>query len=120
MTQRICFTLQVDPERLDEYRERHAAVPPEMLAAIEDSGRRRYSLFLRPDGLLVGCYETDDEAASQAALLADPRTAAWEEEMQGFFLSTGGRPDQDAARLDEVFHLEGRLDAHIRTTAPGE
>jgi L-rhamnose mutarotase len=27
---RICFTLQVDPARLEEYRRRHAAVWPEM------------------------------------------------------------------------------------------
>jgi L-rhamnose mutarotase len=27
---RVCFTLQVDPKRIDEYRRRHAAVWPEM------------------------------------------------------------------------------------------
>ena len=43
---RVCFRLQVDPARLTEYRDRHAAVWPEMLRAIAASGRRNYSLFL--------------------------------------------------------------------------
>jgi len=109
--QRVCFQLQVAPDRLDVYRERHAAVWPEMLRAIEASGRRNYSLFLRDDGLLIGYYETDDDAAAQAALEHDPRTAAWEAEMAGFFVALDGRPDQGAPRLSEVFHLEDQLAA---------
>ena len=110
--QRVCFQLQVDPDRLEEYTERHAAVWPDMLRAIEASGRRNYSLFLRADGLLIGYYETDDDAASQAALERDPRTAAWESEMAAFFVALdGARPDQGAPRLAEVFHLEDQLAA---------
>ena len=110
--QRVCFQLQVDPDRLEEYTERHAAVWPDMLRAIEASGRRNYSLFLRADGLLIGYYETDDDAASQAALEQDPRTAAWESEMAAFFVALdGARPDQGAPRLAEVFHLEDQLAA---------
>ena len=30
-TERVCFQLQVDPDRLAEYRDRHAAVWPDML-----------------------------------------------------------------------------------------
>ena len=78
--ERVCFQLQVRPDRLDEYVTRHGAVWPDMLNAIADAGRRNYSLFLREDGMLIGYYETDDDAASAAALAADPRTAAWEAE----------------------------------------
>ncbi|MFF2389159.1 L-rhamnose mutarotase [Agromyces sp. NPDC058104] len=117
--ERVLFQLQVDPARLDEYRERHAAVRPEMLRAIEAAGRRNYSLFLRPDGLLIGYYETDDDAAAQAALAADPRTAAWEAEMAPFFVALDGdRPDQGAPRLPEVFHLEDQL-AALDAAPPG-
>ena len=63
---RYCFQLQVKPARVDEYRERHAAVWPEMLRALADTGWHNYSLFLRPDGLLIGYLETDDLAAAQA------------------------------------------------------
>ena len=107
--ERVCFQLQVRADRLDEYRERHLAVWPEMLQAIAAAGRRNYSLFLREDGLLIGYYETDSDAASQAALAADPRTAAWEAHMEGFFVSLEGRADQGAVALPEVFNLEQQL-----------
>jgi L-rhamnose mutarotase len=110
-TERVCFQLQVKPDRLAEYRERHAAVWPDMLRAIEASGRRNYSLFLRDDGLLIGYYEVDDDAAAQAALAGDPRTVAWEAEMADFFVALEGRADQGAPRLAEVFHLEDQLAA---------
>ena len=64
--QRVCFQLQVDPDPARRVRERHAAVWPACSAAIAASGRRNYSLFLRPDGLLIGYYEADDLAASAA------------------------------------------------------
>ncbi|CAG7616622.1 L-rhamnose mutarotase [Leucobacter soli] len=108
---RVCFQMQVKPERIDEYVARHAAVWPEMLQAIADAGRRDYSLFLREDGLLIGTYETDDDAAAQLALESDPRTAAWEAEMADFFVASAGRPDQEAERLTEIFHLETQLRA---------
>ncbi|MBT2516810.1 L-rhamnose mutarotase [Streptomyces sp. ISL-90] len=110
-TERVCFQLQVKADRLAEYRERHAAVWPDMLRAIEASGRRNYSLFLRDDGLLIGYYEVDDDAAAQAALAGDQRTVAWEAEMADFFVALEGRPDQGAPRLAEVFHLEDQLAA---------
>ena len=108
---RVCFELQVDPTRLDEYRARHAAVWPDMLAAIAASGRRNYSLFLRDDGLLIGYYETDDLEASQAALASSPVTARWEAEMADFFIAVDGRADQELRVLPEIFHLEDQLDS---------
>jgi len=108
--QRVCFQLRVKPERIAEYVERHQAVEPQMLAAIRDAGRRNYSLFLREDGLLTGYYETDDDAASAAALAADPRTAAWEAASAELFDALpGGRPDQGAPTLTEVFNLDDQL-----------
>ena len=107
--QRICFELTVRPDRLDEYRERHAAVWPAMLREIEASGRRNYSLFLRPDGQLVGYYETDDPEASNAYLAASAIAADWEREMAPFFSRLDGRADQGATLLPEIFNLADQL-----------
>ena len=107
--ERVCFQLQVDPTRLDEYTERHAAVWPDMLRAIEASGRRNYSLFLGDGGMLIGYYETDDDVAAQAYLAASDVAARWEAEMSQFFIGLDGRPDQAATALTEVFHLEDQL-----------
>lgn len=110
--ERVAFELRVRADRLDEYVERHRAVAPAMLRAIAAAGRRNYSLFLRPDGLLVGYYETDDDAASASALAQDPVATAWERESAGFFEALpGSRADQGATRLREVFHLEDQLAA---------
>ena len=107
---RYCFLLQVRPDRLAEYRERHRGVWPEMLAALRDSGWRNYSLHLRPDGLLVGYVEADDLAAAQRAMAATAVNARWQAEMAPFFAELDGRPpDEGFEVLEEVFHLEDQL-----------
>ncbi|MGW4869832.1 L-rhamnose mutarotase [Streptomyces chartreusis] len=104
--QRVCFLLKVRADRLDEYRERHAAVWPEMLQALSDTGWRNYSLFLRDDGLLVGYLETEDFAAAVAGMEATDVNARWQADMAPFFESLdGARPDEAMKPLTEVFHL---------------
>lgn len=115
---RVGFQLQVRPELLDEYLARHSPVRPEMLREIAASGRRNYSLFLGEGGTLIGYYETDDDTAAQAYLAASPVAARWEAEMSRFFLGLDGRPDQAAAPLTEVFHLEDQLAAVGERTTP--
>jgi L-rhamnose mutarotase len=109
---RVCFTLQVDPARLDEYRRRHAAVWPEMLAALRDTGWRDYSLFLREDGLLVGYFLTEDLDAALAGMEATDVNRRWQAEMAPFFVDLpGGRPDRGMHVLAEVFNLDDQLGA---------
>jgi L-rhamnose mutarotase len=109
---RICFTLQVRPDRLEEYRRRHAAVWPEMLDALRAAGWHDYSLFLREDGLLVGYVRTEDLDASLAAMEATEVNSRWQAEMAPFFANlSGGRPDRGFVVLDEVFNLDDQLGA---------
>jgi L-rhamnose mutarotase len=104
---RYCFNLQVRPERMTEYVERHREVWPEMLQALRDAGWRNYSLFLREDGLLVGYVEADDLARAQAAMAATEVNARWQAEMAPFFTGIDGRPaDESFQLLTEIFHLE--------------
>jgi L-rhamnose mutarotase len=104
--QRICFVLQVRADRLTEYRERHRAVWPDMQDALRTAGWSNYSLFLRPDGMLVGYLETEDFAAAQRAMEKTDVNARWQGEMAPFFeLPAGSRPDTGLERLEEVFHL---------------
>ncbi|MRG59727.1 L-rhamnose mutarotase [Agromyces sp. CFH 90414] len=109
--ERVCFQLQVKPERIDEYRERHAAVWPDMLEALRRSGWRNYSLFLRDDGLLIGYVETTSFADAQAAMAATEVNARWQAEMGEFFVDLEVSPDEGFVRLTEVFHLEDQLAA---------
>jgi len=105
--QRICFLLHVRPERLEEYKQAHTAVWPEMLNALRATGWRNYSLFLRGDGLLVGYFETPDLDAALAGMAAQEVNARWQERMASFFVDLGDRrPDEGFLRLDEIFHLD--------------
>jgi L-rhamnose mutarotase len=105
--QRICFCLQVKPDRLEEYRERHKTVWPEMLEGLRRTGWRNYSLFLREDGLLVGYFETPDFAAARSGMAALEVNGRWQAEMAEFF--AGGdrqRADEQMRPLAEIFHLD--------------
>jgi L-rhamnose mutarotase len=70
------------------------------------AGWSNYSLFLRPDGLLVGYLETDDFAAALAAMERQDVNARWQAEMAPFFELPGDeRPDTGLERLEEIFHV---------------
>jgi L-rhamnose mutarotase len=117
---RYCFLLQVHPEMLGEYRQRHEAVWPDMLKALEASGWRNYSIFARPDGLLVGYVEADDLDAAQAAMAATEVNARWQADMAKYFVGLDrpagdGQPDrlrgpdESILLLDEIFNLDDQL-----------
>ena len=107
---RVCFQLQVRPDRIDEYRARHQQVWPDMLRALKDTGWQNYSLFLRPDGLLIGYFETESLDEALAGIAATAVNARWQQQMAPFFVDLhGARPDAGFVRLDEVFHLEDQL-----------
>ncbi|SDK85886.1 L-rhamnose mutarotase [Glycomyces sambucus] len=109
---RVCFTLRVRPDRREEYRERHAAVWPDMLRALAATGWTNYSLFLSEDGLLVGYLETADFDAAREAMARTEVNARWQESMAPFFEGTGGAHADDAFNvLTEVFNLETQLAA---------
>jgi L-rhamnose mutarotase len=118
---RYSSLLQVRPELLDEYRQRHAAVWPDMLGALASSGWRNYSIFARPDGLLVGYVEADDLAAAQQAMAATDVNARWQADMSKYFTGPDGRgpakPGEPFLLLEEIFNLDeqlARLDQYER------
>jgi L-rhamnose mutarotase len=105
---RYCLLGHVDPDRITEYRRVHAAVWPELLAALRDAGWHNYSLFLRDDGLLIGYVEADDLDAAQAGVAATEVNARWQAAMSELFASDGP-PDESWEVVPEVFNLEDQL-----------
>jgi L-rhamnose mutarotase len=104
---RICFVLQVKPDRLEEYKVRHQDVWPEMLEALWETGWTNYSLFLRDDGMLVGYLETEDFERARKGMAGREVNERWQREMAGFFVERAGLlPDQAMQPLEEVFHLD--------------
>ena len=101
--ERVCFILRVRRDRLDEYKQRHREVWPQMLDALRETGWTNYSLFLSEDGLLVGYLETEDFEAALEAMDERDVNARWQADMAPFF---GERAATSLVRLEEVFHLE--------------
>jgi L-rhamnose mutarotase len=103
---RVCFVLNVKPDKLEDYRNRHREVWPEMRMALAAAGWRDYSLFLRDDGLLVGYLVTDDFDRARAAIKSMPVNERWQETVKSLFESLDQYPDDVMQPLDEVFHLD--------------
>lgn len=104
---RTCFLLKVRPDRINEYKTRHSKVWPEMLTALRETGWQNYSLFLRPDGLVVGYLEADDFEQCRGAMKKHPVNARWQAEMAPLFESLDGdTADDTMLPLEEVFHLD--------------
>jgi len=103
---RVCFVLQVKPDRLDEYKRRHRTVWPDMLNALRETGWNNYSLFLREDGLLVGYLETEDFERARSGMASREVNDRWQSEMKDFFVQPQGlAPDRAMQPLEEVFHV---------------
>ncbi len=114
---RVCFRSSIQPALIGEYRRRHAAVWPEMLRALKDAGWHNYSLFLAEDGLLVGYVECDDFDAVRARMALTEVNARWQAEMATLFENTGQAPDEGFQVLEEVFNLDGQLEAAGSSTS---
>ena len=104
--QRVCFTLKLQEERLDEYVERHLHVWPEMQDALRATGWTNYSLFLGPGGLLIGYVEVENFAEALEGMKRLPVNERWQAEMVPFFDSRDTMPDDGMQPLPEIFHLD--------------
>ena len=105
---RVGFLFKVKQERIEEYREHHERVWPEMLNALRQHGWHNYSLFMREDGLLFGYFETP-ESLEQAlsGMAGEEVNTRWQDLMAPYFEDLGGgHPDKTMAELQEVFHLD--------------
>ena len=103
---RICFTLNVRPDRLEEYKARHREVWPEMRQALSDAGWHDYSLFLRGDGLLIGYLLTENFELARNAMRGLEVNERWQRDMAPFFEGLEGKADESMGAIEEVFHLD--------------
>ena len=95
--------MQLKPGCETVYREKHAAIWPEMLETLRRYGIRNYSIFRR-DLTLFAYYETDDPSAV-AALRADPVMHRWWAMMQPYMdYNPDGTPWSEP--IEEVFHTD--------------
>ncbi|GAB3604998.1 L-rhamnose mutarotase [Conyzicola nivalis] len=109
--QRVCFELRVKPDHIDAYRAAHAAVWPDMLRALKATGWNNYSIFMRPDGLLIGYFETENLQASLDGMAATEVNGRWQAAMADHFVGIDLPADQAFSYLTEVFNLDEQISA---------
>ena len=110
MARRMGIVIGVKPEKVQEYKELHAAVWPEVLAQIKECGISNYTIFLRePENLLFACWEYSgsDFAADIAKMSAhQPTRRSWEVTGLCQVPLTSRQPGEHWAIMEEVFHLD--------------
>ena len=105
---RVGFILKVRHDKLEEYKQHHKAVWPEMLDALRRTGWHNYSLFMRDDGLLFGYFETPESfQAALAGMSQEDINKKWQDFMASYFENlSGAHADESMVELEEVFHLD--------------
>ena len=103
---RVCFLLRIKKDRVEDYEKSHR-VWPEMRQAIRAAGIKNYSMFLRPDGLLVGYFEAEDPEESLRKLGETEINRKWQEFMASYFESGSGDLEKGGPEwLEQIFYLE--------------
>jgi L-rhamnose mutarotase len=103
--ERVGFTMRLLPGQEAEYRQRHAAVWPEMLEALRDAGARDYSIFIRGSDLFA-YLEVEDFEAFRAFMAAAPVNTRWQDEMAELIDPLTDPATGFHQRLEEIFHLD--------------
>ena len=106
LMRRVCFTLKLRGEKIDEYVKRHRDVWPEMQDALRATGWKNYSLFLGQGGLLIGYVEVEDFEAAREGMKAFSVNARWQAEMADFFDQADVLADDAMKPLPQIFHLD--------------
>ena len=103
---RVCFVLRIKKGMVTEYKKNHQ-VWPEMQQAIRETGIKNYFLFIRPDGLLIGCFEAENPQESLQKLGETEINRRWEEYMAPYFESGSGDLQKGGPEwLEQIFFLE--------------
>jgi L-rhamnose mutarotase len=103
--ERVGFVMRVLPGREEEYRRRHEAVWPELLADLRAAGVETYSIFLRDDELFA-YLEVADFGVFTRAMGTSDANARWQAEMADLIDPLIDRATGFHTRIPEVFHLE--------------
>ncbi len=100
--------LRIKRDRIEEYKQHHARVWPEVLRTIRDCNIRNYSIFLK-DNLLFAYFEYvgEDFAADMAKMAADTKTQEWWAIMKPMQQPIETRAEGEWwANMPEVFHCD--------------
>lgn len=103
--ERACFTFEIYPHMIDEYKKRHDEIWPELVEVIENAGLKNYSLFRR-DTTVIAYVECHPDIATAFGKVGESevntRWSKWFEEVILELTDDNG----DLLWADEVWHLD--------------
>jgi L-rhamnose mutarotase len=103
--QRIAFTMRIRPGTQEEYRRRHQAVWPALLADLKAAGCYNYSIYLRGEELFA-YMEVEDFSAYLQKMTTSEASARWEAQMSDILIRDLDSASGFPPTLEEVFHLD--------------
>ena len=105
---RVGFVFKIKKESINEYKQHHKKVWPEMLEALRKHGWRNYSIFLKPDGTLFGYFEAEKSfEESLKGMSSEEINEKWQKFMKPYFDNINeNNPDEAMIELEEVFHTD--------------
>ena len=109
-TKRYCFALDLkeDPELIDEYKEYHRKVWPEVLTSIRNSGIRDMEIYILQNRLFM-IMETETDFSFERKSAADednPKVQEWEKLMWKYQQTIpGSKPGEKWVLMDRIFKL---------------
>jgi len=112
MSRRFCLTLdlQDDPKLIEEYKQYHTAVWPEIVESIRDSGIEDMEIYLLGTRMFM-IIAADDRFSFDAKAEADrtnPKVQEWETLMWKFQRPLPqAKPGEKWLRMERVFKLPG-------------
>ena len=102
---RVGFLFKIKKEHQEEYKKHHKNVWPEMLDALKKHGWNNYSIFMTPEGLLFGYFETSDTFEKSLSIEDENINRKWQDLMAPYFENIGGEDSEERIIiLEEVFY----------------
>lgn len=101
---RKAFTMQVNPNKHEEYRKRHNPIWSELEATLKSHGVHNYSIFLQPETNLLFAYvEIEDEARWQSIARTEVCQKWWKH--MADIMPSNQDNSPISKNLQEVFHI---------------
>ncbi|QJT07572.1 L-rhamnose mutarotase [Oceanidesulfovibrio marinus] len=105
---RIGGVIKAKPDKIDYYKQLHAAPWPEINDMIKQCNIQNYSIYFKDDYLFSYFeYTGDDFEADMAKMAADPKTQEWWAECVPCLTPLETRKEGELwASMEEVYHLD--------------
>jgi L-rhamnose mutarotase len=102
---RKAFLMHVDPDRHDEYIQRHNPIWQDLEHVLKDNGVRHYSIFLHPETSQLFAYAEIEDEARWDAIAQTEACRRWWAFMKDI-MPTNPDDSPRSSNLEEVFFLE--------------